>query len=192
MATKDASVDLVSIWCRLRKSVALKMVICFTTNNSCLTETQPAAINSHVRLAQFPENPCSFSVAVEAKERIDLTPVEPIDRVVQPGRRVDVMRNGQRILDVLSPAFFFEHAENCLLIPRWYTEPLHDQSRQRELPPNRIPARFHLRVRSRAGYGRLPGTRQRRASVHHSCQRGQRCLWGSTRPPKHVLGKGSP
>jgi len=32
---------------------------------------------------------------MKAKERVDLAPVQPIDRVMQPGRRVDVVDNGR-------------------------------------------------------------------------------------------------
>src|SRR6266404_9838889 len=103
-----------------------------------------------IRLAKLPENACSLSVAVEAKEWIDLAPVEPIDRVVQPGRRVDVVSCGQRIVNVLGPPFFFEHAQNCLLIPRRHAKPFDDLGRQEQLPPNRIPTRLQSESRRRA------------------------------------------
>ena len=79
---------------------------------------------------------------MEAKEGVDLAPVKPIDRVMQPGRRVDVVSDGQRIVNVLSPSFFLEHAENGFLISCRHTEPFDDQSLKRQFPPIRIPARF--------------------------------------------------
>ena len=83
------------------------------------------------RLTKFPENPCSLSVAMESKERVDLAAVKPINRVMQPGRRVDVVSDRQWIVNVLCPSFFFEHAENGFLISRGHTEPFDDQSFKR-------------------------------------------------------------
>lgn len=45
-------------------------------------------------LAKLPENTGSVSVAMEANERVDLAPVEPIDCVVQSGRCVDKVIDG--------------------------------------------------------------------------------------------------
>ena len=68
---------------------------------------------------------------MEAKERIDLAPVEPVDSIMQSSRGVDVVSYRQRIVNVRGPAFFFEHTQNYLLIPRRHAEALDDQSRQR-------------------------------------------------------------
>ena len=68
---------------------------------------------------------------MEAKERVDLAPVQPIDRVMQPGRPVDVVSYWQRIVNVLSPSFFLEHAENGFLISGRHPEPFDDQSLKR-------------------------------------------------------------
>ena len=78
----------------------------------------------NLRLAKLPKNARSFAVAVEAKQGINLAPVEPIYRVVQPGRRIDVVPDGQRIVNVVSPALFFEHAQNRFLVARRHAEPL--------------------------------------------------------------------
>jgi len=59
MARKDASVDLVSILDRYHGRLRL-----------------------NIRLVQLPEDACSFSVTLKAKNGIDLTPVKPVDSVV--------------------------------------------------------------------------------------------------------------
>ena len=80
---------------------------------------------------KFPEDAGSLSVAVKAEQGIDLASVEPVDGVMQPGRRVNVVSDRQRILNMLNPTFLFEHRQNGFLIPRRYAKAFNDQSSQR-------------------------------------------------------------
>jgi hypothetical protein len=68
---------------------------------------------------------------MEAKERMDLTPVQSINRVMKSGWCIDLVRYGQRIVNVLGPAFFFEDTQNGFLVPRGHSIPLNDQSAKR-------------------------------------------------------------
>ena len=81
MVYKLASVDLVSM--RRPRSVKFK-----DHENRNTSQHSTSAQRKSGR--ESPENASSFTVAVEANGRIDLTPVKPIDGVMQSRRRIDI------------------------------------------------------------------------------------------------------
>ena len=79
---------------------------------------------------------------MEAKQGIGLATVEPIDRIVQPGSRVDVTLDRQWVVNALGPVVFLERPEDHFLILCRNPESLDHQAVDAQLAQVEIPSRL--------------------------------------------------